>query len=98
MAVWGTPVAAEGDAERAVRAALDLVGSVADLRAEAQRLRHLGDDQAAAVAIGEAVEIAERLGCRPLLGRAADLHRSTADQGHGGEGTRAGESAAVGDG
>jgi class 3 adenylate cyclase/tetratricopeptide (TPR) repeat protein len=31
MAVWGTPVAAEGDAERAVRAALDLVGSVAEL-------------------------------------------------------------------
>ena len=29
MAVWGTPVAAEGDAERAVRAALDLVESVA---------------------------------------------------------------------
>ena len=28
MAVWGTPVAAEGDAERAVRAALDLVSSV----------------------------------------------------------------------
>ena len=35
MAVWGTPVAAEGDAERAVRAALDLMGSVADLGAEA---------------------------------------------------------------
>jgi class 3 adenylate cyclase/tetratricopeptide (TPR) repeat protein len=35
MAVWGTPVAAEGDAERAVRAALDLVSSVADLGAEA---------------------------------------------------------------
>src|SRR5215467_885639 len=35
MAVWGTPVAAEGDAERAVRAALDLVGSVAELGAEA---------------------------------------------------------------
>src|SRR5215831_11543141 len=35
MAVWGTPVAAEGDAERAVRAALDLVGAVADLGAEA---------------------------------------------------------------
>ncbi len=31
MAVWGTPVAAEGDAERAVRAALDLVAGVADL-------------------------------------------------------------------
>ena len=29
MAVWGTPVAAEGDAERAVRAALDLVVAVA---------------------------------------------------------------------
>jgi len=25
MAVWGTPAATEGDAERAVRAALDLV-------------------------------------------------------------------------
>jgi len=34
MAVWGTPLAAEGDAERAVRAALGLVGSVADLGAE----------------------------------------------------------------
>jgi class 3 adenylate cyclase/tetratricopeptide (TPR) repeat protein len=31
MAVWGTPVAFEDDAERAVRAALDLVGSVAGL-------------------------------------------------------------------
>jgi len=35
MAVWGTPVAAEGDAERAVRAAMDLVAAVADLGAEA---------------------------------------------------------------
>ena len=35
MAVWGTPVATEGDAERAVRAALDLVAAVADLGAEA---------------------------------------------------------------
>ncbi len=31
MAVWGTPVATESDAERAVRAALDLVASVPDL-------------------------------------------------------------------
>ena len=31
MAVWGTPVAAEGDAERAVRAALDLVAAVGEL-------------------------------------------------------------------
>jgi len=34
MAVWGTPVATEGDAERAVRAALDLVVAVAALGAE----------------------------------------------------------------
>ena len=31
MAVWGTPVAHEDDAERAVRAALDLVAAVAEL-------------------------------------------------------------------
>jgi class 3 adenylate cyclase len=35
MAVWGTPVAAEGDAEQTVRAALDLVSAVAELGAEA---------------------------------------------------------------
>ena len=35
MAVWGTPVATEGDAERAVRAALDLVTAVAELGNEA---------------------------------------------------------------
>ncbi len=34
MAVWGTPVAAEGDAERAVRAGLDLLGGVTQLGAE----------------------------------------------------------------
>jgi class 3 adenylate cyclase/predicted ATPase len=31
MAVWGAPVAAEGDAERAVRAGLDLVAAVGEL-------------------------------------------------------------------
>jgi class 3 adenylate cyclase/tetratricopeptide (TPR) repeat protein len=31
MAVWGTPVAVEGDAERAVRAAMELVSEVAEL-------------------------------------------------------------------
>jgi class 3 adenylate cyclase/predicted ATPase len=35
MAVWGTPAATEGDAERAVRAALDLVIAVAELGSEA---------------------------------------------------------------
>jgi class 3 adenylate cyclase/tetratricopeptide (TPR) repeat protein len=34
MAVWGTPTAHEDDAERAVRAALDLVGAVRQLGAE----------------------------------------------------------------
>src|SRR5262249_42272397 len=36
MAVWGTPVAKEDDAERAVRAALDLVASVPELDAALQ--------------------------------------------------------------
>jgi class 3 adenylate cyclase/tetratricopeptide (TPR) repeat protein len=36
MAVWGAPVAAEGDTERAVRAAMDLVTAVAELGAEAR--------------------------------------------------------------
>ena len=35
MAVWGTPAAREGDAERAVRAALDLVAAVSQLGEEA---------------------------------------------------------------
>jgi len=35
MAVWGTPAASEDDAERAVRAALDLVAAVTALGAEA---------------------------------------------------------------
>ena len=33
MAVWGTPAATEGDAERAVRAGLDLVDAVSELGA-----------------------------------------------------------------
>jgi predicted ATPase/class 3 adenylate cyclase len=36
MAVWGTPIAKEDDAERAVRAALDLVTAVSDLGSELQ--------------------------------------------------------------
>ena len=35
MAVWGAPAATEGDAERAVRAALDLVAAVVEVGAEA---------------------------------------------------------------
>ena len=37
MAVWGTPVANEDDAERAVRAALDLVAAVPELDSGAAR-------------------------------------------------------------
>jgi class 3 adenylate cyclase len=36
MAVWGTPTATEEDAERAVRAALDLVAAVSQLSTEAE--------------------------------------------------------------
>jgi len=36
MAVWGAPAATEGDAERAVRAALDLVAAVAEVGAAAE--------------------------------------------------------------
>src|ERR1700683_2750439 len=36
MAIWGTPVATEGDAERAVRAALDVVAAVTELGQEAE--------------------------------------------------------------
>ncbi len=38
MAVWGTPVAHEDDAERAVRAALDLVDAVSRLGSDDQKL------------------------------------------------------------
>ena len=37
MAVWGTPIAQEDDAERAVRAALDLLAAVSALGAEVGR-------------------------------------------------------------
>ena len=37
MAVWGTPIAQEDDAERAVRAALDLLAAVSALGVEVGR-------------------------------------------------------------
>ena len=43
MAVWGTPVANEDDAERAVRAALDLVAAVAELDPDATGARRCPD-------------------------------------------------------
>jgi len=50
MAVWGTPTAREDDAERAVRAALDLVAAVPGLGVERPQAR-------AAVLTGEAVAV-----------------------------------------
>ena len=37
MAVWGTPTATEDDAERAVRAALDLVTAMPEREADLRR-------------------------------------------------------------
>ena len=51
MAVWGAPVAKEDDAERAVRAALDLVQAVVEL---GQELEVLGLQARAGVLTGEA--------------------------------------------
>ena len=51
MAVWGTPTATEDDAERAVRAALDLVAAVTALGDEVGRA---GPPRAAGVLTGEA--------------------------------------------
>src|SRR5438552_1939542 len=51
MAVWGTPVANEDDAERAVRAALDLVDAVSSLGEE---VRARGLNARAGVLTGEA--------------------------------------------
>ncbi len=52
MAVWGTPVAQEDDAERAVRAALDLVAAVPELDAGAASARAGVLTGEAAVTIG----------------------------------------------
>ena len=60
VAVWGAPVAHEDDAERAVRAALDLVAAVAQLTATSDGARLAAR---AAVATGEAaVGVAEGQG------------------------------------
>ncbi|MGH3470975.1 MAG: adenylate/guanylate cyclase domain-containing protein, partial [Nocardioidaceae bacterium] len=55
MAVWGTPTATEGDSERAVRAAMDLVEAVAELG------KHVGADLAARAGIVTG-EVAVNLG------------------------------------
>ena len=57
MAVWGVPAAVEGGAERAVRAALDLVAAVAEL---GEQVGALGLAARAVVTTGE---IATTVGC-----------------------------------
>ncbi len=71
MAVWGTPVAREDDAERAVRAALDLVGAV----------RALGGDVGVSLAARAGVltgEAAVSLGARNQGMVAGDLVNTAA--------------------
>src|SRR5438270_11285472 len=60
MAVWGTPVATESDAERAVRAALELVASVPELDPALQAR--------AGVSTGEAAVTIGALGARLVAG------------------------------
>jgi class 3 adenylate cyclase/tetratricopeptide (TPR) repeat protein len=72
MAVWGTPVAREDDAERAVRAALDLVEAVASLR---ERTGVTDLAARAAVLTGEA---AVAVGARDQALVAGDLVNSAA--------------------
>ena len=69
MAVWGAPVAAEGDAERAVRAGLDVVDAVAALGAET------GISQLAAragVVTGEVAAVVGRVGEGMVAGDAVN--------------------------
>ena len=54
MALWGAPVAREDDAERAVRAALDLVAAVRGIRVDGEGAGAASLDARAAVMTGEA--------------------------------------------
>ena len=98
MAVWGTPVAQEDDAERAVRAALDLVGSVAaldtgdpDLRLQARAAVMSGEVAVTLGATGQGMVSGD------LVNTAARL-QATAEPGTVvvGEATRRATDAAIG--
>ena len=97
MAVWGTPTAQEDDAERAVRAALDLVAAVGELGAEigAPELRMRAGvlTGEAAVTLGAA---AEGMVAGDLVNTASRV-QSAADPGSVlvGESTRRASSAAI---
>ena len=85
MAVWGTPVAMEDDAERAVRAALELVAAVADLD-PALRARAGVLTGEAAVTLGAegqgmvAGDLVNTAVARPVRGRARNGARRRGDE------------------
>ena len=78
MAVWGTPVAREDDAERTVRAALEIVDAVADLgqRVEAPNLRARGGIVTGQAALlvnrDEGVVVGDRVNTAARIQGAAD--------------------------
>jgi tetratricopeptide (TPR) repeat protein len=97
MAVWGTPVAHEDDAERAVRAALDLVEAVSAL---GQEIGAPGLKVRAGVLTGEAAVNLEAAGQGMVAGdlvNTASRIQSVADPGsvYVGEATRRSAEAAV---
>ena len=94
MAVWGVPVAHEDDAERAVRAGLELVGAVAALGAEvgrrglAMRVGIVTGEVAVTVGAtgegmvaGDAVNTAAGCRRRPTRARSGSTTRPGADRG-----------------
>jgi class 3 adenylate cyclase/tetratricopeptide (TPR) repeat protein len=81
MAVWGAPVAAEGDAERAVRAGLDIIDAVAALGAEMGTTRLAAR---AGVVTGEVAAVLHRVGEGMVAGDAVNTAarvQSVADAG-----------------
>jgi hypothetical protein len=77
----GVPVAAFAAAVAGLRQHSTPYHLAHGLLDHAAHLAARGHTDAAAAAVGEAAGIARRLGCQPLLGRAADL--SPSDRGSG---------------
>ena len=86
MAVWGTPIAQEDDAERAVRAALDLVAAVAASSTRTLRARAGVLTGEAAVTLGAegqgmvAGDLVNTAVAHPVGGRAGHRARRRGDE------------------